>query len=329
MTWLENVFSSPLIAPIKFLNRRFGFGGGVFNKFDGSVDLLDDLDDHYTARTHKKERNAFVERLQTVCSEFSIRITILGGDVHLAALGRFYSNPAMKIPAIHDHRYMVNVVSSAIVNKPPPAAIANLLAKRNKVHHLNGDTDETLMKLFDKDPGNTNKTLNSNHVTMPSRNYAMLTENSPNNHGASLNGSANGHATNGANGVNGTNGTAGEGGGTAEAHQFEGKDGHSFLHAGELDAGTKHKAASLSTHGKSNDGSLDCCIRVEIDQHDREGKTEPYGVTIPVLNYEPGKYVAPQHHRLHLPGHSRPGTNTEGRARPGTGSAASAASAGH
>lgn len=247
----------------------------------------------------------------------------MGGDVHLAALGRFYSNPSLKIPAIYDHRYMVNVVSSAIVNKPPPAAIANLLAKRNKIHHLNADTDETLMSLFDKDPGNSNKTINSNHVTMPSRNYAILTENSPNNHGASLNGSANGH------GVDGANGTIGEVGEAAEAHQFEGKDGHSFLHQGELEAGTKHKAASPSTHGKYNDGSLDCCIRVEIDQHDREGKTEPYGLTIPVLNYEPGKYVAPQHHRLHLPGHARPGTGSYSVARPSTGGTATAASAGH
>jgi hypothetical protein len=56
------------MGPIKFMNRRFGFAGGVFNHFDGSVDLLDDLDDHYTARTHKKERNRFVERLQTIVS---------------------------------------------------------------------------------------------------------------------------------------------------------------------------------------------------------------------------------------------------------------------
>ncbi|KAH8204789.1 hypothetical protein TruAng_000978 [Truncatella angustata] len=315
LTWLENVFASPLIAPIKFLNRRFGFGGGVFNKFDGSVDLLDDLDDHYTARTHKKERNAFVERLQMVCSDFSIRITILGGDVHLAALGRFYSNPELHIPTEHDHRYMVNVVSSAIVNKPPPAAIANLLAKRNKIHHLNADTDETLMTLFDKDPGDSNKTLNSNHVTMPSRNYAILTENSPNNHFTSTNGNAGGVA-------NGSEGTrVGE---DVEASQFKGKDGHSFLHSGELNAGTKHKASSISTHGKNNDGSLDCCIRVEIDQHNREGHTEPYGLTIPVLNYQPDVYGTRKHH-LHLPGHgSRPGTaasKATKKNRPATGTA--------
>ncbi|GAP92546.1 putative transcription factor protein [Rosellinia necatrix] len=292
LTWLENVFSSPIIAPIKFMNRRFGFGGGVFNHFDGSVDLLDDLDDHYTAKTHKKERNALVERLQGLCAEFSVRLTILGGDVHLAALGRFYSNPNLHIPAEKDHRYMVNVVSSAIVNKPPPAAIANLLASRNKIHHLNADTDETLMDLFDKDPGNTNKTRGSNHVTMPSRNYAILTENSPNNRSAPMNGYHE-HGN----------------GEEAMENAFDGKDGHSYLHAGEDGAGTQHRAAGSETHGKRDDGSLDCCIRVEINQRDKEGQTEPYGLTIPALDYEAGKFGTNAHHRLGLRHHrSRPGT---------------------
>lgn len=211
--------------------------------------------------------------------------------MHLAALGRFYSNPNLHIPIEEDHRYIVNVVSSAIVNKPPPTAIANLLASRNKIHHLNADCDETLMDLFDKDPGNSNKTRGSNHVTMPSRNYAVLTENSPNNHFASTNGQLEPQAE------------------EAPVNAFDGKDGHSYLHAGEEGAGTKHKAAQSESHGKHNDGSLDCCIRVEIDQHDKEGRTEPYGLTIPALNYQPGKYGTNIHHRLGLRHHrSRPGT---------------------
>lgn len=253
------------MGPIKFLNRRFGLGGGLFNHFDGSVDLLDDLDDHYTARTHKAERGQLVERLQQISAEFSVRVTILGGDVHLAAMGRFYSNPKLKIPVEQDNRYMANVVSSAIVNKPPPAAVANLLARRNKIHHLNHDTDETLLDLFNKDPGDTNKTANHNKCTMPSRNFAMLTENSPTG-ATAANGSA--HAT-----ING------------EAKTFLGNDGHSLLHQGEVDAGTKHKAAGMEEHGKGSDGSLDICINVEIDQHDAQGLTEGYGFAVPVVNY--------------------------------------------
>jgi hypothetical protein len=244
-------------------------GGGFFNHFDGSVDLLDDLDDHYTARTHKKERLYLVQQLQALCAEFSVRITILGGDVHLAAVGRFYSNPKLKIPVANDHRYMANIISSAIVNKPPPQAVANLLARRNKIHHLDQNTDETLMNFFDKDPGRANKTAYFNHVTMPSRNWAMITEN----YGGPSQTHTNSHATNGQ-AVDSTS----EPPSTPKA-----KDGHSCLHKGEVDAGTLHKAADSERHGKDTDGSLDVSIRVEMDQHNKEGKTQAYGMTVPTL----------------------------------------------
>ncbi|KAJ9157812.1 Transcription factor [Pleurostoma richardsiae] len=296
LTWLENIFTSPVMGPIKFVNRRFGVGGGLFNHFDGSVDLLDDLDDHYTARTHKKERNQLVERLQSVSAKHSVRITILGGDVHLAALGRFYSNPSLLVATDNDPRYMVNVVSSAIVNKPPPQAIANLLARRNKIHHLNTQTDETLLKLFDKDPGESSKTASHNNVTMPSRNFAMITENSPNNRARpatlappptfATNGDANHLAPPGS-----SAGASTAGGASIATSRRSGRsrrsargtDGHSTLGDGETNAGTKHKAASMAEHGRGSDGGLDICICVEIDQHDKEGHTEGYGLTVPTL----------------------------------------------
>lgn len=252
------------------LNKRFGVGGGLFNKFDGGFDLLDDLDDHYTAKVHKRERASLIERLQELGAGFSVRVTILGGDVHLAAFGRFYSNPKLKIPVEQDNRYIANVVSSAIVNKPPPQAVANLLARRNKIHHLNRHTDETLLNFFNKDPGESNKTANSNHCTMPSRNFASLTENSPNNPPMTT-GPANEPVNESGNGEK-----------RSPAHV---KDGHSPLHRGEVGAGTTHKAASDETHGRGNDGSLDIRISVEINQRDRQGLTEGYGLTVPLLDY--------------------------------------------
>lgn len=35
---------------VRLANKRFGLAGGLFNNFDGSVDLMDDLDDHYTGK---------------------------------------------------------------------------------------------------------------------------------------------------------------------------------------------------------------------------------------------------------------------------------------
>lgn len=271
LAWLENIFNSPIIGPIRFLNKRFGIAGGLFNHFDGQVDLLDDLDDHYTARQHKPERKELIHRLQALAQEQTIRITILGGDVHLAALGRFYSSPKLAIPTVLDHRYMANVISSAITNKPPPKAVANLLARRNKIHHLDHNTHETLMNLFDRDPGGSSKTAASNHCTMPSRNYAIITETG---RAGSL--ASNGESSNVL--ANGNGDVAGN------APQITiAKNGHSPLHEGEEGAGTTHVVAS-GVHTGGLRGGLDVSIRVEINQQDREGKTEGYGFSSkPVL----------------------------------------------
>ncbi|KAK5132641.1 hypothetical protein LTR08_008763 [Meristemomyces frigidus] len=290
LQWLENILHSPIIGPIRFLNKRFGVAGGLFNQFDGGVDLLDDLDDHYTAHQHKKERKQLVLRLQDLAKEQNVRISILGGDVHLAALGRFYSNPNLNIAAENDWRYMPNIVSSAITNKPPPAAVANLLARRNKIHHLDSETDETLLNLFDKDPGAGQpgvkpKTGDGNHATMPSRNYAIICESHSHEGGSQTNG------TNGMNGINSVNGTNGNG---LNGHTTNGDHATTFippkntrepLHHGEENAGTTHPAAGgIARTGLAGLNGLDVTIRVEINPSDREGHTQGYGFSIPALD---------------------------------------------
>ena len=267
LAWLENILQSPIIAPIKLLNKRFGLVGGLFNKFDGKVDLLDDLDDHYTARQHKHERKQLILRLQELSKEFSIRITILGGDVHLGALGRFYSIPKSRVPAEQDHRYMANIISSAITNKPPPAAVANLLARRNKIHHLKDDaTDETLLKIFDKQPGGKLKSAEWNKCTMPSRNYACITE-------VESTSADQGRAAIPSNGANGAHAEEA----ALRNERFLGNDGHSSLHWGEEGAGTQHPAADGVSSRSGMTGGLDISLRVEIDNRDRKGVTEGYG----------------------------------------------------
>ena len=58
---------------------------------------------------NNQERNWLITALQEIALQHSVRITILGGDVHLAAVGQFYSNKKLSIPIENDHRYMVNV----------------------------------------------------------------------------------------------------------------------------------------------------------------------------------------------------------------------------
>ncbi|KAF2010114.1 hypothetical protein BU24DRAFT_400809 [Aaosphaeria arxii CBS 175.79] len=332
LQWLENIFSSPLIAPIKFLNKRFGFGGSLFNQFDGNVDLLDDLDDHYTAHQHKHERRDLIHMLQNTAKKNNVRVTILGGDVHLAAIGRFYSNPKLAIPAEHDFRYMPNVVSSAITNKPPPQAVANLLAKRNKIHHLDHDTDETLLEIFDRDPnsngkitngttptngvtnGNTTtngattttngepapnppnhtptsdikvekKTADSNHATMPSRNYAIIAESNPSPILPPPSSTLQPPASANANAPSITGGPASSIAPSTVSQPPERKaNARKPIHNGEQGAGTTHPAASgLRATGLCGPYGLDVTIRVEVAPSDREGHTDGYGFSIPAL----------------------------------------------
>ncbi|CAO2656757.1 Nn.00g055600.m01.CDS01 [Neocucurbitaria sp. VM-36] len=175
LNFLENILTSRLMDPIKYLGRA-GVLGNFVNKFDGGVEILDDLDDHWTAKHHKEERNWFIRELQHIASTKSVRITILGGDVHLAAVGQFYTNKKLNIPKDKDHRYMPNVVSSAIVNTPPPDMMADIINKRNKVHHLDPYTDEDMIPIFTHDVDG--KKRNNNHL-LPHRNWCSIREYKP------------------------------------------------------------------------------------------------------------------------------------------------------
>jgi hypothetical protein len=175
LNFLEKVLTSRVMDPIKALGRT-GMLGNFVNKFDGGVEILDDLDDHWTAKHHKDERNWLVGELQHIAKTKSVRVTILGGDVHLAAVSRFYSNKKLKIPKDKDARYMLNVVSSAIVNTPPPDVLADVLNKRNKVHHLDEHTDEDMIPIFTHDVDW--KKRNNNHL-LPRRNWCSIREYQP------------------------------------------------------------------------------------------------------------------------------------------------------
>ncbi|KAL2405874.1 hypothetical protein ABEF95_003105 [Exophiala dermatitidis] len=176
LVWLENVLTSRLMDPVKALGRVGVLKGGFLNKFDGGVEILDDLDDHWTATHHKRERNDLVQDFQDLAAEKSCRITILSGDVHLAAVGQFHSNPKLKIPKDKDHRYMPNIISSAIVNTPPSDMLADILNRRNKTHHLDKYTDENMIPMFTHDVDNRRR--NNKHM-LPRRNWCSIREYAP------------------------------------------------------------------------------------------------------------------------------------------------------
>ncbi|KAF3057376.1 hypothetical protein GL218_06276 [Daldinia childiae] len=172
LVWLENILTSRLMDPIKALGKA-GMLGNFLNRFDGGVEVLDDLDDHWTAKNHKDERRVVIEDLQDLAADKSIRVTILSGDVHLAAIGQFYSNPKQELAKHNDFRYMPNIVSSAIANTPPPDIMADILNKRNKIHHFDKETDEDMIPIFTN--GVDGKPRNNKRL-LPHRNWCSIRE---------------------------------------------------------------------------------------------------------------------------------------------------------
>ncbi|KAJ6790077.1 hypothetical protein PWT90_06918 [Aphanocladium album] len=175
MVWLENILTSRLMDPVKALGRT-GVFGKMLNNIDGGVEVLDDLNDHWTAKNHKQERSIVVEDLQDLAMDKSVRVTILSGDVHLAAVGQFYSNPRLGLAKHKDPRYMPNIVSSAIVNTPPPDLLADVLNKRNKVHHFDKNTDESMIPIFQHGPDGKSR---NNKRLLPHRNWCSIRQWSP------------------------------------------------------------------------------------------------------------------------------------------------------
>lgn len=173
LVWLEWLFSLRLLAPIKYLSKKGIVARGLLNEFNGDVELLDDLNDHWCARYHKAERNFLIAKLQDLSAQYGIRVTILSGDVHLASLGRFRSKLHLSHPIPtqrtheeninvlenpeHDSRLMFNVISSAVINTPPPDGMARLLQDRNKLHHFDNETDEDNIAFFKVDTDGKHK----------------------------------------------------------------------------------------------------------------------------------------------------------------------------
>ncbi|KNC30212.1 hypothetical protein FF38_09738 [Lucilia cuprina] len=169
MVWAENVMSSKLIKPVKWLSKKQIILKGLVNPFDGEVELLDDLNDHWTAKDHKHERNEFLSRLMKFQAEHKVRITVLTGDVHLCSVGVFRS--ISKPSPEQDSNFIVSPVSSAIVNTPPPSNLADFMNKRNKTHVFRGSVLERNIPIFNKDT--TGNELN-NKTCLPRRNYLIL-----------------------------------------------------------------------------------------------------------------------------------------------------------
>lgn len=112
-------------------------------------ELLDDLVDSWACNIHTEEKKKFVELLQAIATSRGVRVTFVGGDVHVGGAGRLFGTNSTD--TLRDPYYMPQIVSSAIVNGPPPGGVIHALHKSSKTYALNDYTSEEMIDIFKQD----------------------------------------------------------------------------------------------------------------------------------------------------------------------------------
>ncbi|KAF9956054.1 hypothetical protein BGZ72_003080 [Mortierella alpina] len=112
-------------------------------------ELLDDLVDSWACTVHTEEKRRLVEMLQAIAVQREVRVTFVGGDVHVGGAGRLFGTKSTN--RLNDPYDMVQVVSSAIVNGPPPGMVISTLHSCSKTYALNEYTSEEMTEIFHED----------------------------------------------------------------------------------------------------------------------------------------------------------------------------------
>ena len=164
---------------------KSGLMGGILSPF-GDIDMLDELRDQWTHESKVSlsspllhltlylhflvrdslltkpldqdlERTYLIRTLQQISHQKSLRMTFLSGAVSVCGAGLLHdpSKPT-------DHKTMYQLISSSVVNTPPPAYVLKLLHSNQKPLYIpqNGhrsthqpsDTKEDMMEIFTTEP---------------------------------------------------------------------------------------------------------------------------------------------------------------------------------
>lgn len=111
----------------KLRMRDAGLMKSIMNDF-GEPELLDDLLDHWSSTRHVEEKGLLVNDLRNLAAERRLRITILSGDVHLAAYA-FCASSDKYTDLAADPGFIPQVISSAIAYDPVGGVAVGALDK--------------------------------------------------------------------------------------------------------------------------------------------------------------------------------------------------------
>lgn len=111
-----------LLSSIPLVYMRFNFVEKLLGWWPGAQEIEDDLRDQWESDAHRTERKRLLLNLLPLAKAPRSRVTILSGDVHVAARGRITSTRPVDLAAAHNTTVIEQVTSSAIVH-PSPSGI--------------------------------------------------------------------------------------------------------------------------------------------------------------------------------------------------------------
>ncbi|UJR20625.1 hypothetical protein I4U23_023750 [Adineta vaga] len=142
------------------------------NSIFGLPELYDDLLDEWTHEAHIDERNRALRRFQEFAQKKRVRITFFSGDVHCCAISRFKTYSKNDPPPIYDSKLMYQVISSAIVNLPPPRTAIHIAHLVKTKWYPIENTEERLIDFFQRLPETGRKLLHKK--ILPNRNWCYF-----------------------------------------------------------------------------------------------------------------------------------------------------------
>ncbi len=140
----KNLSHLILMSSIPVVHARFSMVESLLGWLPGRQELEDDLKDHWSSRSHLEERKRLIHRLLAFSAAEKTRVTIISGDVHLAASGTIVSTQAGSVAIT-----IPQLTSSAIVHPGPPGIMQFAM---NQLFDTEEDVDDGIVTRMDKMP---------------------------------------------------------------------------------------------------------------------------------------------------------------------------------
>lgn len=188
---ITNIAHLIVVFPVPFSFVRFKLAESIFeylknvpnkyrqlplvkqtNSIFGLPELYDDLLDEWTHEAHIGERDRALARFQGLAESKRVRITFFSGDVHCCGISRFQTRTKKHLPPIRDAKLMYQVISSAIVNIPPPRQILQFAHYVKTKWYPIANTEEELIDFFQRLP-ETGRKIRHRKI-LPNRNWCYF-----------------------------------------------------------------------------------------------------------------------------------------------------------